>query len=151
MDFVDTNVLLYAVSKRPTEQGKRNQALAVLERSDIALSAQVLGEFYTQATRPSRQGAFTHLEAVEFIGNLQRFRIEHMTFEVVRTALTLRERFGVSYWDAAIIATARIAGCNSVYSEDLSHTQDYDGIRVQNPFAPSQAPQPSIESPGTGC
>ena len=140
MDFVDTNVLLYAVSKRPTEQGKRNQALAVLERPDIALSPQVLGEFYTQSTRPSRQGALTHPEAVEFIGNLQRFHIEHLTFEVVRTALTLRERFGISYWDATILATARIAGCDTVYSEDLSHTQDYDGIRVQNPFALSETP-----------
>ena len=139
MDFVDTNVLLYAISKSPIEQGKRDQALAVLEKPDIALSAQVLGEFYTQATRPSRQGALTHQEAVEFIDNLQRFHIEHMTFEVVRTALIFRESFGVSYWDASILATARIAGCTTVYSEDLSHTQDYDGIRVQNPFAPSEA------------
>ena len=138
MDFVDTNVLLYAVSKRPTEQGKRDQALAVLERPDIALSPQVLGEFYTQSTRPSRQGALTHLEAEEFIGNLQRFHIEHLTFEVVSTALTYREKFGISYWDAAILATASIAGCDTVYSEDLSHTQNYDGIRVQNPFASSQ-------------
>ena len=138
MNFVDTNVLLYAVSRRPMEQGKRNQALAVLERTDIALSAQVLGEFYTQATRQSRPGALSHPEAVEFIRHLQRFHIEHMTFEVVRTALTLRERFGVSYWDASILATARVAGCSTVYSEDFSHTQDYDGIRVENPFTSTQ-------------
>ena len=26
-------------------------------------------------------------------------------------------------------------GCEIVYSEDLSATQDYDGLRVANPFA----------------
>jgi predicted nucleic acid-binding protein len=42
--------------------------------------------------------------------------------------------FRVSYWDAAIIEAARTLGCDVVLSEDLSHSQDYDGVRVENPF-----------------
>jgi predicted nucleic acid-binding protein len=33
-----------------------------------------------------------------------------------------------------IIAAARIAECGTVYSEDLSADQDFDGVRVYNPF-----------------
>ena len=140
MRFVDTNVLLYAVSKTPEESDKRNTAVSLLQQSpsEIALSAQVLQEFSYQSTRASRPGALTHAEAVDYVRSLQRFHIEPVTRELVYMALTIRQRFGVSYWDASILATARIAGCTTVYSEDLSHTQDYDGISVQNPFTPTQ-------------
>ena len=43
--------------------------------------------------------------------------------------------YRISYWDAAILASAAALGCDAVYSEDMSDRQDYDGIRVINPFA----------------
>ena len=140
MHFVDTNVLLYAVSTVPEEAEKKHIAESILTRSDIVLSTQVLQEFYTQATRPSRLGALSHLQAVDYIRPLQRFHIEEITVDLVLRALTIRERFNISFWDAAILAAAQLTGCDVVYSEDLSHTQNYDGIRVQNPFAPSETP-----------
>lgn len=54
---------------------------------------------------------------------------------VLRTAFAIRERFRLSYWDRAILAAARTCGCDAVYSEDLNPDQDYDGLRVMNPFA----------------
>ena len=51
MRFVDTNVLLYAVSTAPAEAAKAGAARGLLEADDLALSAQVLQEFYVQATR----------------------------------------------------------------------------------------------------
>jgi predicted nucleic acid-binding protein len=51
MRFADTNVLLYAVSTLPAESVKAAQAQAVLASRDLALSVQVLQEFYVQATR----------------------------------------------------------------------------------------------------
>ena len=47
----------------------------------------------------------------------------------------MSQRFGLSYWDGAILAAARATGCDTVYSEDMSSEQDYDGLRVINPFA----------------
>ena len=38
--------------------------------------------------------------------------------------------------NSAILAAARKLRCDAVYSEDLSAEQDYDGLRVINPFAP---------------
>jgi predicted nucleic acid-binding protein len=53
---------------------------------------------------------------------------------LVLAAMETRDRFGISYWDAAIVEAARTLGCAEVLSEDLSHGQDFDGVRVLNPF-----------------
>jgi predicted nucleic acid-binding protein len=45
-----------------------------------------------------------------------------------------RARFGISYWDAAILEASRALGCSTVLSEDLADETDYDGVRVENPF-----------------
>ena len=135
MRFLDTNILLYAVSMAAEDVAKRNLALESLSGRELALSAQVLQEFYVQAMRSSRPGALTHREAVEFCESMTRFPIYPISFDVARAAFDLRSRFDLSYWDSAILAAARLAGCEAVYSEDLSHTQDYDGVQVVNPFA----------------
>ena len=134
MRFVDTNVLIYAVSAAAEDEEKRRRALDLLARRDLALSVQVLQEFYVQSTRPSRPGALTHAEAVAFTESLRRFPIQAITLDVLYTALAICERFRLSYWDSAILAAARLSGCDIVYSEDLSAEQDYDGLRVENPF-----------------
>ena len=135
MRFVDTNVLMYAVSSLPQDASKRDRALELLHTPDLALSVQVLQEFYHQATRPTRPGRLTHEDAWDFIGAMLRFPIQEVTLEIFQSAVSISHRFGLSYWDSAILASARAVGCDAVYSEDLSDTQDYDGIRVINPFA----------------
>ena len=64
-----------------------------------------------------------------------------VTADLILDAFTIRSRFGLNYWDCAILAAARLLGCDAVYSEDMSDTQDYDGLRVINPFA--HLPQPA--------
>ena len=59
--------------------------------------------------------------------------------EVFQTAVVISHRFSVSYWDGAILAAARAAGCEAIYSEDFSTEQDYDGLRVINPFQEAPA------------
>jgi predicted nucleic acid-binding protein len=49
-------------------------------------------------------------------------------------ALAARQRFQLSYRDAAIIEASRAMGCSHVLSEDLNHGQDYAGVLVVNPF-----------------
>jgi predicted nucleic acid-binding protein len=132
--FVDTNVLLYGVSRDPLEQNEAARAREILAEDDLALSVQVLQEFYVQATRPSGGGALSHEDAVFLVEAFQRFPIQETTLSLMRTALTTRRRFGISYWDAAILEAARSLGCDVVLSEDLSDETDYDGIRVENPF-----------------
>ncbi|MCX6980295.1 MAG: PIN domain-containing protein [Verrucomicrobiota bacterium] len=134
MRFADTNVLLYSVSTVPEETAKARMAKALLANRDIALSVQVLQEFYVQATRASRTNRLTHDEAVGFIRTWRRFLTQELSLSVLDDALALKSRFQISYWDAAILAAARAAGCTEVLSEDLNEGQDYGGVIVVNPF-----------------
>jgi len=52
----------------------------------------------------------------------------------VRT-LEIAARYKISNWDAAIVAAAIEAGCDTLYSEDFSDGQSYGGVRVENPFS----------------
>ncbi len=134
MRFLDTNVLLYAVSSSPAERPKASVAAAILKQRDLALSAQVLQEVYVQATRETRRDALSHEQATGLVVAFGRFPVQPTTFELVTAAMETRKRFGLSYWDAAIIEAARALGCSEVLSEDLSAGQDYGGVAVVNPF-----------------
>jgi predicted nucleic acid-binding protein len=132
--FADTNVLLYAISRDPAEQDKAKRANDILAGRDLALSAQVLQEFYVQATRASRPDALSHRQAVLLIESFRRFPVQDLTSGIMLAALDACQRFQISYWDAAIIEASRAMGCAEVLSEDLSESQDYGGVRVVNPF-----------------
>ena len=135
MRFVDTNVLLYAVSALTEDARKRERALSLLKDGDLAISVQVLQEFYHQATRPNRPAPITPMQALGFLESINAFPVQAITSEVFRAGVEISQRFGLSYWDGAILAAARAMGCDAVYSEDMGAGQDYDGLRVVNPFA----------------
>lgn len=139
--FVDTNVLIYAASPAPDEADKQHAALRLLDAGGLVLSVQVLQEFYHQATHPKRNDALAHHQAVRFIESITRFPVQAVTVDLFRDAVAISHRFQISYWDGAILAAARAAGCDAVYTEDLSDEQDYDGLRVINPFRESAMPQ----------
>jgi len=54
--------------------------------------------------------------------------------QLFEAALQLCDRYQIGYYDAAILAAAKQLGCTKVHSEDLNDGQDYDGVRVENPF-----------------
>lgn len=134
MRFVDTNVLLYAVSADATDVEKQKTARAILREADFALSVLVLQEFFVQATRNSRAGRLTHEQAAGLISSWTRVPIQELTVAIVVSAMAAAKRWQLSYWDAAIIESARAAGCSTVLSEDLQDGQTFDGVRVVTPF-----------------
>lgn len=134
MRFVDTNVLLYAISTDPSERAKAERANDILASEDLALSVQVLQEFYVQATRASRMDPITHDQAVGLVEAFSRFPVMDTTVALMRAAFVTKARYAISYWDAAIIEAARSLGCQVVLSEDLDHATDYGGVRVEDPF-----------------
>lgn len=134
MPFLDTNILLYRISQDPVEAGKRDKSVGLLDTPDVHLSVQVLQEFYVQATRPSRADRLLHDEAIALIESWKRFPVMEISLELMDSALRAKERWQLSYWDAAIIEAARLSGCDTVFSEDLNHGQHYGGVQVLNPF-----------------
>lgn len=134
MQFVDTNVLLYAVSRDPDEQPKAQRANEILDGREVALSVQVLQEFYFQATHERRANRLSHEQAVGLVESFRLFPTQETTVALALDSMQTRQRFQISYWDAAIIEAARELGCEVVLSEDLNDGQDYGGVRVENPF-----------------
>ncbi|MCY4453539.1 MAG: PIN domain-containing protein [Immundisolibacterales bacterium] len=133
--FVDTNVLLYAVSTAGDEANKRKVARDILERDDLVLSVQVLQEFYAQATRPTKPDRLEHEPATALIESWLRFRVMETTVALVQSALASALRWRISYWDAAIVEAARFGGCPTLLSEDLQSGMSFAGVTVVNPFA----------------
>jgi predicted nucleic acid-binding protein len=132
--FLDTNILLYSISRDPTEGAKRDRAIALIDGEDNALSVQVLQEFYVQATRPSRPDALPHDIAAGLIRTWLRFRVQDITVPVMTRALDIKAAHRLSYWDAAIVAAAGALGCRELYSEDMAHGREVEGTTIINPF-----------------
>jgi predicted nucleic acid-binding protein len=132
--FFDTNILLYSISRDPTEALKRERAIELLDGDNGALSVQVLQEFYVQATRESRPDKLPHETAAGLIRTWTRFAVQDVTLPVVLRALTIKFKHGFSYWDSAIIAAARALGCRTLYTEDMSDGREVEGIQIINPF-----------------
>jgi predicted nucleic acid-binding protein len=137
--FVDTNVLLYAGSNAPQDLSKRNVARGLLRRPDIGFSAQILQEFYAVAVG-KRHLQMTHEDAIAVLRSLADFPVWPISRDLVLEAIDAKQRFGVSYWDAAVLTAAKQMGCATVFSEDLNAGQSYDGVTVINPFATAAIP-----------
>lgn len=134
--FLDTNILVYAIETGGPQPDKSAVALALARRDDVCLSTQVLGEFYQAVTSARRARPLTHDQAVAWVQLWKRHDVRPITLPHVDLALELAGRHRVSYYDALILAAARLAQCAVVCSEDLSAGQDYGGVTVDNPFLP---------------
>jgi predicted nucleic acid-binding protein len=139
--FVDTNVLLYAVDVGEAEKHRA----AVAWRAELwksrrgRVSYQVLHEFYVQATRKDPK----RVEAVRAeVRDLLAWEPVTLDATTLEAAWSLQERFRLSFWDALVVAAALTANCRYLLTEDLSHGQDLDGLRVVSPFrvGPSDLP-----------
>jgi predicted nucleic acid-binding protein len=134
LHFLDTNILLYSISRDPNETRKRQQAITLLDEDGGALSVQVLQEFYVQATRASRPDPIPHPIAADLIRTWMRFAVQDITASILTQALDIKANHGFSYWDSAIIAAARALGCRQLYSEDMGHGRDVESVVILNPF-----------------
>ncbi|NJK91588.1 MAG: PIN domain-containing protein [Blastochloris sp.] len=131
--FIDTNILLYAGSQHPLDQAKRITALNILRKPGLGFSAQVMQEYFHIAYTRERLGISLEV-ALENLALLERKITLPISPLLVLQATRLALRHHISYWDGAIISAALQLGCHTLYSEDLSHGQDYDGVKVINPF-----------------
>jgi predicted nucleic acid-binding protein len=131
--FLDTNILLYAYDL--DAPGKRAVALGLVEQGwtvpgETAISVQVLQELHVNL---SKRG-LSRTEATRIVRDFAAWPVVDNTLELFQRALDEQERWKISLWDSLILAAARASGASELISEDLSHGQNYGGIRVLNPF-----------------
>ncbi len=135
LQFVDTNVLVYA---HDTSAGKkRHIAVGLLENlwqtRQGCISIQVLQEFLVVTTSKAASPLTMHTARL-ILAKYKSWPVHSPTVDDVDRAADIRERYGISFWDAMIVQSANRLGCSTLWSEDLNHGQVYDGVTVRNPF-----------------
>ena len=131
--FFDTNVLVYAFDYRDLAKQERAASLLTEHAGAIVISGQVLSEFYWTVTR-KLPSPLTRDEALTAISLLSRFTVVPIERDLVLTAIELGDTTSIAFWDALIVKAASTSGCARLLTEDLSHGQTVDGIRVEDPF-----------------
>lgn len=134
--FVDTNILVYAHDASAQEKHVRARELLrrLWDEGGGGLSIQVLQEFYVTVTRKVAR-PLAPSTAAEIIGDLAAWSVHSPTAEDIQDAIRLQQRYGLSFWDAMILTSARALGCSIVWSEDLNAGQRYDDVQVDNPLS----------------
>ena len=131
--FIDTNILVYAHDLDAGEKheiAKRLLADLWLSRPLPWVSVQVLQELLVTLRRKGIATA----DARETVEAYTRWRVVENDASLLRAGLAEMERWQLSFWDGLILAAARRASVPTILSEDLSDTQSYNGVCVQNPF-----------------
>lgn len=133
-DFLDTNVLLYALND--AEPAKRKVAQDLLTRAiagQFLISTQVLAEFSAVALS-KLQDRLTPEDVLSLLDTLASVPLIRPDSQMVRRAVEVHAAYGVHFYDGIIIAAAERAGSEKIWSEDLNAGQKYFGIEVVNPF-----------------
>jgi predicted nucleic acid-binding protein len=128
--FFDTNVLLYLFSEDTTKSDRAEELVA----NGGVISVQVLNEFAAVA---SRKLGMSWSEIRDVLTPIRTIcEVEPLTIETHDRGIEIAERYGLSFYDAMILASALSAGCKILYSEDLQDGQVIDRqLRIRNPFA----------------
>lgn len=128
-EFFDTDILLYLLSADAAKAQRAEELVA--ERGWV--SVQVLNEFASVASRKLRMPIPEIRECLEPIRSI--CVVEPVSVETHALGLEVAERFGFSLYDSMIVAAALLAGCDTLYSEDLQDGQRIDGLLIRNPFS----------------
>ena len=131
-DFFDTNVLIYIASDN-SEKADRAEAIV---REGGAISVQVLNEIANVARRKMK---LSWQETRGFLSSLRELLTVHpVTVDTHELGLALAERHHLAIYDAQIAASALIAGCDKLWSEDMQDGMTIDRrLRIVNPFRPA--------------
>lgn len=132
--FADSNVFLYAYDGADPGKQARAQDLLLTHGRDLVISAQVMSEFFTVATR-KLVVPLTVAEAIEAIARMERLRVVGIDAHLVRAGIEIHQAHQVSYWDGLVLAAARAAGCSTLLTEDLNAGATLAGVTIENPFA----------------
>ena len=132
MNFLDTNVLLYASGFSGANDPRAANAMALLP--DASYSIQAFAEFAARATRGPNPWQWERVDALiaEFT-NLSRLVVS-ITPEIAESARRIARDHRVAYYDAQMIAAAASISAARLYTEDMNHGERIAGVEIINPF-----------------
>ncbi len=131
--FFDTNILVYADDKAaPAKQRRSIDLIAEHRRARSGVvSLQILQEYFVTVTRKLHVESSIARRKVEL---LAEFYVAVPDVSDILAAIDLHRLHSLSFWDALVIRSAKQSGCTVLFSEDMQHTRDIDGLQIVNPF-----------------
>jgi predicted nucleic acid-binding protein len=129
----DTNILIYAASRDPKDVTKSKISLKLMQTVAFGVPLQVIQEFFHNTQRKARLGIEPRL-CDSMVAMLLDRPIVITDIDLFAEARSFARRYEISYWDAAIVAATHRLNASLLYSEDLSHGQQYGKVKVINPF-----------------
>jgi predicted nucleic acid-binding protein len=127
--FFDSNIICYLFGE---DDAKADRASALLEKGGH-VSVQVLAE----VTNVARGKARLSWDATnEIIGAVTRLCTVHdLSLTTHERARAIAQSHGYTIYDAQIVAAALMAGCETLWSEDMQDGQSFEGtLQIRNPF-----------------
>jgi len=129
VSFFDSSVLLYIASREPAKAERAENLIAV----GGTISVQVLNEIANVARRKMQMSWDDTRTFLSLLRGV--LSTSPITVETHERGLEIAQRYGLSVYDAMIAASALLAGCETLWSEDMHDTLLIEGrLRVSNPF-----------------
>lgn len=127
--FFDTNIVLYLL-----DTGEKARLAEDLLRDGGVISVLVLNEALVNCIR---KAGMTWDEAGEFLYAIRELcTVVDLTPDLHDLGRALGERYGLSVYDAMIVAAALVADCATLYSEDMQDGLVIENrLRITNPFS----------------
>ena len=133
-NFIDTNVIIYLFDESSVEKSRTAEELIrqSLENGSGCISYQVVQETLNIVTRKLKASPE---EARQLLDNILEplWRV-NPSRALFRRGLELQSRYKYGFYDSLIIAAALDVGCRTLYTEDLQHEQQIEGLTIVNPF-----------------
>lgn len=128
-EFADTNVLLYLLDEGP----KADRAEEILAQGP-RISVQILNECLVNCRR---KAGMSWAEAGDFLTGIEALcPVEPLSLRTHQVGRALAERYQLAVYDAMVVAAALIAGCTTLWTEDMQAGLLVEGqLRLVNPFA----------------
>jgi predicted nucleic acid-binding protein len=134
--FLDTNIFVYTFDLNAPSK-RRNAAQLIRRAADTGegiVSYQVVQEFFNVALRRFPH-PMTVAEAEQYLITVLRPLLAvNSSPSLYLDALRIADKHRLSWYDSLIVAAACEGQCSTLYSEDLSHGQKIESIRIENPF-----------------
>ncbi|MBO9613982.1 MAG: PIN domain-containing protein [Dyadobacter sp.] len=127
---LDTNVLLYLYDAN--DHTKRRVSESIVASSPI-ISTQVVSEFINVTKRVLKLPKQEILYKCNLV--FDRCQIISIDQEILNHSYYILKKYDFQIFDSIIISSTLAANCNTLYSEDLQHSQLIEGkLTIINPF-----------------
>jgi predicted nucleic acid-binding protein len=133
--FLDTNILIYAYDASAGQKNRTAKELLVeLWKSKTGmLSTQVLQEFFVSVTTKIQKPLSIERTKL-IIRDLLHWEVIINDETSILNAIDIHKKHQFSFWDAMILQAAVNRGARLLYTEDMTHGQVVQGVRIVNPF-----------------